>query len=174
MFSQGAGDGGSLRSAEEGVPRPGEMDFVEGIEFTFPSNTMLGPGDYIVVCNNATVLRAHYGLTTSEAIGDFSGVLDNAGERLTLLDDSEPPRIIDTVRYNDNPPWPLAPDQDGRSLEVLDATEDHSIPENWRAAHITLVRANAARPPGPGRRPISPFTHADRGQHNCTSTLRHL
>ena len=33
MFSQGAGDGGSLRSAEEGVPRPGEMDFVEGIEF---------------------------------------------------------------------------------------------------------------------------------------------
>ena len=135
----------------------GGWAFVEGIEFTFPSNTMLGPGDYIVVCNNATVLRAHYGLTTSEAIGDFSGVLDNAGERLTLIDDSEPPRIIDTVRYNDNPPWPLAPDQDGRSLEVIDATEDNSIPENWRAAHITLVRDNAARPPGPALGDLRPL-----------------
>ena len=38
MVSQRAGDGGSLRPAQEGVARPGEMNFIEGIE--------LGKGPY--------------------------------------------------------------------------------------------------------------------------------
>jgi len=32
MVSQRAGDGGCIRSAQEGVARPGEMNLIEGIE----------------------------------------------------------------------------------------------------------------------------------------------
>lgn len=135
----------------------GGWSFVDGIQYDFPANTLLDAGDYLVVCASAATLRDHYGLSNKQAIGDFTGEISNAGERLTLVDDSTPRRIIDTFRFNDDPPWPLAPDQAGLSLELMDPNEDNSLAENWRAARITLQRENGVRSADPTegqRRPL--------------------
>ena len=57
----------------------------EAISFTFPSNTVIGAGDYLVVSRNAGRLMTNYAnLTAGNTVGDFSGKLSGAGERLKL------------------------------------------------------------------------------------------
>lgn len=59
--------------------------FVEGIEYTFPSNTFISPGQYIVVAKNVNNLLSKYPqLNSSNTFGNFGGSLANGGERLAL------------------------------------------------------------------------------------------
>ncbi|MGC8830599.1 MAG: lamin tail domain-containing protein [Verrucomicrobiia bacterium] len=59
--------------------------FVDGIEYTFPSNTFIRPGQYIVVAKNVSNLLSKYPqLNSSNTFGNFSGSLANGGERLAL------------------------------------------------------------------------------------------
>lgn len=121
-----------------------DWEFVEGIFFTFP-NVSMPPDTYLVVCADAATITSHYGI--SNVVGNYTGELANNNHRITLVDDSEPPVVIDTVRYRDDPPWPLAPDQDGRSLELMDPFEDNSGPENWRASRVPIELAADVIPP---------------------------
>ncbi|HON08743.1 MAG TPA: lamin tail domain-containing protein, partial [Verrucomicrobiota bacterium] len=59
--------------------------FVDGIDYTFPTNTLIKPGQYIVVAKNATNLLSKYPqLNSTNTFGNFSGSLANGGERIAL------------------------------------------------------------------------------------------
>lgn len=59
--------------------------FVDGIDYTFPSNTFILPGQYLVVAKNVTNLIAKYPqLNSSNTFGNYSGSLANNGERIAL------------------------------------------------------------------------------------------
>jgi hypothetical protein len=58
--------------------------FVDGINFTFP-NVEVSPGEYILVVRDAAAFASHYGQGHNIA-GEYSGSLDNAGERVELRD----------------------------------------------------------------------------------------
>lgn len=59
--------------------------FVDGIDYTFPSNTFIHPGQYLVVAKNVTNLIAKYPqLNSSNTFGNYSGSLANNGERVAL------------------------------------------------------------------------------------------
>lgn len=108
---------------------------LEGVGFTFPSGSVIAPNSYMVIAKSTAAFTAAYGSGIPIA-GNFPGSLDNGGERLTLIKPGATPEedeIIDVLRYDDDPPWPIAADGTGPSLQLIDPTKDNSRVGNWAA-----------------------------------------
>ena len=90
------------------------VSFTNGIDFTFDDIT-LAPGEYIVVVRNKDVFEARYG-TDINIAGQYSGSLNNAGERIELNDAAG--NTIHNFRYRDG--WRSITDGDGFSLTIID------------------------------------------------------
>jgi len=103
--------------------------FSQGINYTFPANTTVAPGMYIVVANDSTVMMDVFGVNTFEWT---SGGLNNDGEDIQLDDSSAV--MVDYVDYLDGGLWPTTADGDGYSMELCDITSDNTDPANWAAA----------------------------------------
>ena len=69
-----------------------------------------------------------------EPFGEYSGQLENAGERITLLNATGDTVI--TVRYNDRSPWPVEADTLGYSLvsKEVNPTGNPDDPAYWRSS----------------------------------------
>ena len=119
--------------------------FSDGIDFTFPTNTVLGADAYLVVAKNAAHLLTNYTtLTGANTLGDFNGNL-RKGERIAL---AMPDQIIvtnnqglvvtntiyidvDEVTYGAGGRWGKWANQGGSSLELIDPHSNHRLPSNW-------------------------------------------
>lgn len=88
--------------------------FTNGIDFTFP-NLELAPGQYIVVVQDREVFVARYS-NRIQIAGQYSGSLNNAGERITLQD-AAGQTILD-FSYSDD--WRPLTDGEGFSLSIID------------------------------------------------------
>jgi len=84
------------------------------INFTFPS-IELAAGEYVVIVQNRNAFEAQYGTNVNIA-GQYSGKLNNAGERITLEDAIG--RTIMDFRYEDG--WRSITDGEGFSLTLID------------------------------------------------------
>ena len=103
---------------------------VDAVGFAFPSGTVVAPNSYLVVAGDAATLAAqHPGIPI---VGDYSGRLDNGGDRVLLLDAGGNP--ADEVRYFDGGRWPEACDGGGSSLELRDPLADNAVAEAWGAS----------------------------------------
>ena len=91
------------------------VSFTNGIDFTFPS-IELSAGEHIVVVRNKDIFEARYGSNINIA-GQYSGSLNNAGERIELQDAVG--TTILNFRYRDG--WHSITDGDGFSLTIIDA-----------------------------------------------------
>jgi hypothetical protein len=109
--------------------------YFEGINCIIPQGTVIGPGDHFVVANNN--LPAVFATTyPGVAVGAyFGGSIDNGGERIALYDKTG--RTIQSVDFTDNPPWPIAADGGGSSLEIVNADGDPDDAANWKASAAT-------------------------------------
>ncbi|MBI4583013.1 MAG: lamin tail domain-containing protein [Planctomycetes bacterium] len=107
--------------------------FDSGLTYTFPPNTALGPGAFLVLAANAQAFASRY---RGAALFDvYSGSLDNGGEKLSIKDKSG--IVILSFSYDDEGLWPVAPDGFGYSLVLIDPARELDDPENWRAsAHL--------------------------------------
>jgi hypothetical protein len=92
------------------------VSFTNGIDFTFP-NTELAAGEHIVVVRNRQMFETRYGNNINIA-GQYTGKLDNAGERIELQDAIG--RTIQNFRYENG--WRSITDGEGFSLTIIDAT----------------------------------------------------
>ncbi len=98
------------------------VKFSQGIDFVFGSQ-ILDPGSYVVLVRNAGAFAERYpGIAIA---GTYRGALDNAGERLQLVDPRE--EVILDFAYSDS--WYPETDGPGYSLEVVDELAD---PWAWR------------------------------------------
>ncbi|HKS38499.1 MAG TPA: lamin tail domain-containing protein [Verrucomicrobiae bacterium] len=108
---------------------------LEGADFAFPEGTIVQPGGFLVVANDPASFAATYGGSVPIA-GVLEGTLDNGGETLKLVKPGlTPPQdvIIDEVSYDDDPPWPVAADGFGPSLQLIDPNQDNNRVMNWAA-----------------------------------------
>jgi hypothetical protein len=106
------------------------MEF-EGINFTFSPNTpLLQPGQYMVLVNNAPAFANRY--PDIPVAGVYGGRLANAGEELTLKDNTG--AVVLSVAYDDENGWPVSPDGRGDSLVLVHPNSDPNDPKNWRAS----------------------------------------
>ncbi len=105
----------------------------DGVRFRFPVPfPVLAGGERLVVANDSApedFERRYPGL---QVAGWYDGALDDAGERVALLDLAG--RILASAAYASEPPWPAAANGGGASLEVRDALGDPDDPSNWQAS----------------------------------------
>jgi hypothetical protein len=117
----------------------------DGIKYTFPSNTMLTAGAYLVVAKNAGRLQTNYpNLNFTNCVGNFSGNLLHSGERLALsmptydlvtngLVVSVQTSYIDVneVTYGIGGRWGQWSHGGGSSLELINPDSDNRLAPNW-------------------------------------------
>ena len=106
----------------------------DGIEFTFPANTVIDANEYLVVGRNAERLRTNYAqLNPGNCVGDFSGRLSHGGERVALAMLEIPTNyvVVNEVTYGDGGRWGQWSDGGGGSLELIDPNADNSLAANW-------------------------------------------
>jgi CotH protein/lamin tail-like protein len=127
---------GSLREFVE-LYNPGSesidisgYQFTKGITYTFPDETVLESGQYIVLARDPK--DRSWRSKSYTIIGPYEGYLANSGERLTLVRPDG--TVVEEFKYNDSPPWTRTADGYGSSLERiswdLPADDYHS----WRAS----------------------------------------
>lgn len=137
--------------------------------FRFPSTAVLGAGKYLVVARNRAKLMALHGLPADVVLGDYTGELDNGGDRVALVDAQG--KVVDAVAYDDAFPWPVGADalgagrawfpaafgydrqqHKGRSLERYSFTVPGTEARNWEASPLgggTPGKANSVSGPPP-------------------------
>ena len=99
--------------------------FTNGITFSFAGSavTSLAPGQRVLIVKNSTLFTLRYGAGLPIA-GQYVGSLDNAGERLQLLD-AVGEEILD-FSYNNS--WFPITDGIGFSLVAVD---ELAVPDSW-------------------------------------------
>ena len=102
--------------------------FTSGLTFTFPSGTILAPGERIILVSNQAAFEFRYGVDTARVIGEYTGALNNGGERLRLAA-ADSSTIFD-FNYSDDHPWPESSDGDGYSLVFIGSNP--IAPLDWR------------------------------------------
>ena len=103
----------------------------EAIRFDFPEETVMAPGSYLVIANDAQIVGEKYP-ELEHLLGDLNGSLSNSGENILLRDAQGNP--ADEVRYYDGGRWPVYADGGGSSLELRDPHADNSVAEAWAAS----------------------------------------
>ena len=107
-----------------------QVYFTDGINFTFPLNTILNPDKRLVIVRDLEAFTSRYG--EDEAIhiaGEYSGRLSNDGEHLAVFSDATGDILEFT--YNDQIPWPTLADGAGHSLVAIGPVPTEA--ENWGA-----------------------------------------
>ncbi len=117
--------------------------FTDAIEYTFPLNTTIPPGGFVVVAKNPQAFTARYG-PVANVFGPYGGKLANEGEKLEISmpgdTDAQGTRYyirVDRVNYSDSPEWPQTADGEGDSLTRINLTHYGNDPANWHAAPPT-------------------------------------
>lgn len=101
-----------------------------GVQFVFPAGTILPGGGYLTVAADPGVLQAATGATN--VLGPFSGRLSNEGERVDLVNQNG--RVMDTLRFGIDAPWPAAPSGSGATLAKRASGLGSEEPESWTSS----------------------------------------
>jgi regulation of enolase protein 1 (concanavalin A-like superfamily) len=108
---------------------------VNGLGYTFPPGSVLGPQQYLVLAKNRFAYTNTHGVT-APFFGEYAGNLQANGETLTLLRPSATPgveEVVDKVRYETVSPWPLRTNLLGVAAQLVDDSRDNSRAGNWAA-----------------------------------------
>lgn len=105
-----------------------------GVTYTFAPGTTLAPGQRLVIVKDQAAFAAAYntaGITIAPGAFSTTG-LSNGGEEIAVIDATG--TDIQRFSYDDNLPWPEAPDGSGYSLVLIapGTGPDHTLAANWR------------------------------------------
>ena len=99
--------------------------------FIIPENQVLESGAYLVLCKDSLAFNDNFP-NVSNFIGEFDFGLNGGGEVVRLFDAEE--LQVDEVNYDDSSPWPLEPDGNGPTLELIHPSLDNDLGVNWAAS----------------------------------------
>ncbi len=99
--------------------------------YVFPEHLFLDAGDFIVLCRDTAAFTS-FNPGVSNYIGEMDFKLSNGGELIRLYDQNG--AIVDSLTYDDAPPWPLEPDGTGPTLSLIDPSLPGYDPASWEAS----------------------------------------
>ena len=114
----------------------GLWEFKDGNDthvFIIPENQVLESGAYLVLCKDSLAFNDNFP-NVSNFIGEFDFGLNGDGELVRLFDAEG--GTVDEVVYDDSSPWPLEPDGNGPTLELIHPSLNNGLGTNWRASDI--------------------------------------
>jgi hypothetical protein len=95
--------------------------------YRFPENTSLLPGQRLVIVNEQVKFKSvHPGIPF---VGTFSFGLGGGGDAVRLYDHNN--QLVSSVYYDDEGPWPLGADGQGRTLELKSELLPVANPASW-------------------------------------------
>lgn len=125
-------------------------------DFTFPAGVSLPPSGYLLLVGfdpadtaALDLFRAAYGLTAATPVhGPFIGNLSNGSHGLEISWPDDFEGIThhvnsDRVEYRDAPPWPVAADGTGASLQRVSREGIGNDAANWQSADPSPGAVNA-------------------------------
>ncbi len=99
------------------------------IDFTFPPQTVLLGGAFLVIARKPADLQSVYGITN--VLGPYRGSLKTSG---TVRLRSDAGAVLLEVPYENDPPWPVAADGTGHSLVLARPSSGEGFAEAWAAS----------------------------------------
>jgi hypothetical protein len=123
--------------------------FTTGITYTFPPQTKLDPGAFIVICKDRAAFIAQFGSGVPLAPDFFTGTLDNAGETVAL----QPPQPwnVNVLSFKYDPTWYAETNAD-HSLVVADPAG--TLARDWDEKKTWIPSAGLYGNPGIGLPPV--------------------
>ena len=101
--------------------------------FTFEFEALnIAAGGIVLLATDKTSADAFYGVSFIDMPQGISNALGNGGELLQILNSEG--NVISQVEYDDATPWPLSPDGNGPSLELLNPNGNLNDGTNWAPA----------------------------------------
>lgn len=97
-------------------------------EFILPSGTIMTAGSYLVLVQFLADFQTVHPSATP-VLGDFTFGLSGGGELIRLFDNNAV--LIDYVEYDDVAPWPIEPDGNGPTLELINPNLDNTLASSW-------------------------------------------
>ncbi|MFT6048531.1 MAG: hypothetical protein ACI9KI_000256 [Patiriisocius sp.] len=101
-------------------------------EFVIPVGVIMQPDTYLVIVEDQAGFQALFPDVTN-VYGNLSFSLSGSGELIRVFDANG--TLIDSLTYDDQAPWPEAPDGLGPTLELIDPDLDNALPESWQACN---------------------------------------
>ncbi len=100
-----------------------------GVDYEFPSGTMINPGDFIVLAEDKSSFQDRYGFAPFDK---YDGQLDNGGETIWLSRTNGV--LLDAVTYDDSFPWDSGADGGAfdYSLALIDGDYNNETRLNWK------------------------------------------
>jgi hypothetical protein len=138
-----------LRNVGSGTLNLNLVSFTNGVDFTFGSLD-LAAGAYVVVVKDENAFNARYPSFSGVISGEYTGRLNNGGERIELEDPLG--RTILNFRYGDG--WRRITDGDGYSLTIIDP--NNGDPNSWGRKDSWRASAYVGGSPGWDDRGIVP------------------
>ena len=106
-------------------------------QFIIPTGTTIPANGYLVLVEDSAVFSSAFpDVAPTSYIGNIPFSLSNKGERISLFDDNK--CLVDYVIYDDKAPWATAPDGDGATLALIDASLDNALATSWNASSILV------------------------------------
>jgi len=99
--------------------------------FIIPSGTIMQPDSYLVLSQFLVDFQNLFP-SVNPVIGDFTFGLSGGGELIRLFNDSGD--LVDSVEFDDIAPWPIEPDGNGPTLELINPNLDNSLASSWGAS----------------------------------------
>ena len=103
--------------------------------FTISDGVVIESGGYLVLCRDSSDFSQFFP-NVENYIGEVDFGFSNGGELLRLMDNDD--GIVDYVSYDDSAPWPLEPDREGMTLELLNPSLNNNDAENWVSSDVAL------------------------------------
>src|SRR5205085_4209479 len=104
------------------------------VDYTFPSNTVLQAGSFLVVARDPAFVKSYYGI--ANVVGPWEGAETNNlpnGTGTVRLRNRQGAVMLE-VNYQGKNPWPIAADGAGHSLVLAHPTYGERDPRAWAAS----------------------------------------
>jgi len=100
--------------------------------FYLPAETVIPADGYLVLCNSIFDFSAAF--PGVDAVGNIGFGFSGGGEIIRLFNTEG--LLVDYVLYDDDAPWPTAPDGNGPTLELISNNLNNNLADNWSASSL--------------------------------------